>query len=106
MTTVAPVSFSLGGRRNVMVGFDTLPRRTTGFPPTRLSVGFVMSLSSPIGSFSPGAPFGHRSMTTCSAPNAVAAIRIRSTMDRMRLKESNRRELVEGISLNFGRGRA
>lgn len=44
----------------VMVGSVTLVRRMSGSPATRLSSGFVASVSSPVTSGSPGAPWGHR----------------------------------------------
>src|SRR5262245_35676093 len=45
------------------VGLDTLPRRMSRRPATRLSLGFVVSFSSPISPFSPGAPLGQSSTT-------------------------------------------
>src|SRR5882762_3334118 len=47
----------------LIVGFDTLPSLMTGFPAMRLSVGLVVSRSSPMSVFSPGAPCGQSSMT-------------------------------------------
>src|SRR5579859_380370 len=41
-----------------MVGLETLPRRMTRLLATRPSVGLVVSCSSPMSPFSPGAPLG------------------------------------------------
>ena len=62
--TAAPVSLSRGGRYTVMVGLETLPRRITRLPAIRPSVGLVMSRSSPMLPFSPGAWPGHKAISS------------------------------------------
>src|SRR2546421_8166204 len=46
-----------------MVGLETFPRRMTRFPAISPSVGLVISRSSPISPFSPGARLGHRAIS-------------------------------------------
>src|SRR5205085_586681 len=46
-----------------MVGLETLPMRATRLPATIWSEGFVVSCSSPMSPFSPGAIPGQRSIT-------------------------------------------
>ena len=46
----------------LMIGLETLPSRINRLPATKLSVGLVMSFSSPMSPFSPGTLPGQSSM--------------------------------------------
>jgi hypothetical protein len=53
----------------VIDGFETFPKRINRCPATRLSAGFVVSISWPISPFSPGAWPGQR-----NSVGSVAAV--------------------------------
>src|SRR2546429_5688954 len=93
----------------VIVGLDTLPSRMTGLPAINPSDGFVMSRSSPMSPFSPGAPCGQSSTTFVGseakqlesvrkAKHRGAAMRVRS--DFMRWSETKLRTRVEAFPVN------
>ena len=65
------LALSAAGRKIVIVGFETLPRRMTRLLATALPSGFVVSCSSPTSPFSLGAPLGQSGICSGAfAPDA------------------------------------